>query len=308
MYKIPWQTVKWFVEPQSPCSMHAHGLVKTLYVGRSKYQEIEVLELCNHGKALVLDGKIQSSIRDEWIYHEALVHPAMILHPNPKRVLIIGGGEGATLREVLKHDVEEAVMVDLDEEVIKVAREYLEEWHRGSFDDRRAKLIIMDGREFVEKENDGAYDVVILDIVDPAEGGPALKLYTKEFYEQVKRILKEDGVMVTQATATEYQTGVFAILYNTVKAVFPVVRGYQTFVPSFDSSWGFVIASKREDMDPMKLTAEEVDKRLKERGLELKFYDGVTHVGMFHLPKYLREAMEREKTVATDENPAYTPV
>ena len=302
MYRVPLKTFNWFVELQTPCSAHMHGIVKMLYSGRSKYQEIVVAELCNVGKALVLDGKIQSSAYDEWIYHESLVHPVMLAHPNPRRVAVIGGGEGATIREVLKHDVEKVTMVDLDEEVIKVAKEYLPEWHQGAFDDPRVELVIKDGRKFLEDLEPNSYDVIILDLVDPTEGGPAVKLYTKEFYQLVKRALKEDGIMVTQATSTSYTLKMFTVIYRTVKEVFKKAGGYHSFIQAFDSTWGFVWGS--EALDPSKLSPEAVDDLVKKRVKgELRYYDGVAHLGMFSLPKHVRKAMEQETVVSTDEQP-----
>lgn len=307
VYKVPLETFNWFMEVQTPCSMHAHGIKELLYVGKSKYQEIVVAKLCNVGKALVLDGKIQSSENDEWIYHEALVHPIMLAHPRPKRVLVLGGGEGATLREVYKYDVEKATMVDLDEEVIKVAKKYLPEWHQGSFDDPRTELVIMDGRKFLEQAEPNSYDVVILDLVDPTEGAPAAKLYTKEFYELVYKVLKEDGIMVTQATSTSYTLKNFTVIYRTIKEVFPKAGGYHAFVQAFDATWGFVWGSKGPD--PSKFTRDDVDKLISKRVKgKLKFYDGITHLGMFSLPKHVRKAMEEETIVSTDANPFLAPI
>ena len=279
-----------------------HGIEEMIYKGRSEYQEIVVAKLCNVGKALILDGKIQSSEYDEWIYHESLVHPVMIAHPNPKRVAILGGGEGATLREVLRYEVEKAVMVDLDKKVIEVARKYLPEWHRGSFDDPRVELVIGDGRKFLEEVEPNSFDVIILDLVDPFEGGPAAKLYTKEFYQLVKRALKEGGIMVTQATSTSYTLKMFSVIYRTVKDVFKYANGYHSFIQAFDSTWGFVWGSDSINLN--ELTAEEVDSRLRSRVREeLRYYDGLTHVSMINLPKHVRKAMESENTISTDENP-----
>ncbi len=302
MYNVPLKTFNWFVEIQTSCSAHMHGIEEILYSGRSQYQEIVVAKLCNVGKALILDGKIQSSESDEWIYHESLVHPVMISHPNPKRVAILGGGEGATLREVLRYDVEEVVMVDLDKEVIEVAKKYLPEWHQGSFEDPRVKLVIGDGRKFLEETEPNSFDVIVLDLVDPFEGGPAAKLYTKEFYELVKRALKEDGIMVTQATSTSYTLKMFTVIYKTVSEVFDKANGYHSFVQAFDSTWGFVWGSMTLDVNA--LSPGEVDSRLKSRVKgELKYYDGATHLSMVNLPKHVRKAMESETVVSTDEKP-----
>ncbi|WP_243671364.1 hypothetical protein [Vulcanisaeta sp. JCM 16161] len=176
----------WFIEFNTPFSYHVRGIRRVLYSGVTKYQRIAIVEFEDLGKALVLDGKIQSSLYDEFVYHESLVHPAMITHPHPRKVLILGGGEGATAREVLKHrGVEEVIMVDIDDEVIRLVKEYLPEMSQGAFDNPKLKLILQDGRKFLEESRD-RYDVIVLDLTDPLEGGPSYLLYTIEFYSIVK--------------------------------------------------------------------------------------------------------------------------
>ncbi|HID72613.1 TPA: polyamine aminopropyltransferase [Candidatus Micrarchaeota archaeon] len=272
---------------------------------RSKYQFIEVVEFFDIGKALIIDGKIQSAACDEHVYHEALVHPAMLLHPKPSSVLIVGGGEGATLREVLKHrTVLKVTMVDLDRDVIELAKEHLREWHQGAFHDPRVKLVIDDGRRFLERVEE-KFDVIILDVVDPQEGGPGYMLYTKEFYERVADTLRSPGVVVTQAASPSYSPEVFAIIYRTMKSVFDHVYPYMVFIKSFNSPWGFMMASNGLQISELE---ENLSERLRTR-LEgqLRFYDEETHKHMFSLPKDVREALRRETRVATDDNPVFMP-
>jgi spermidine synthase len=129
---------KWFIEYTSPDEGHIHGIKMIHYASQTKYQKMEIMDSGSYGRCLVLDGKMQSTVTDEFIYHEGLVHPAMLTHPNPKRVFIVGGGEGATLREVLRHkSVEYCMMVDIDQEVVEKSKELLPEWHQGAFDDPR---------------------------------------------------------------------------------------------------------------------------------------------------------------------------
>ncbi len=296
----------WFIEWGTPTSAHMYGIKKVLYHTRSKYQDIMVAELYDVGKVLILDGKTQSSISDEFVYHEALVHPAMILHGEPREVLILGGGEGATAREVLRFkSVERVVMVDIDDEVIRVSKELLPEWHKGAFDDPRLELLIMDGLEYVEKTTD-KFDVIIADLADPLEAGPAYKLYTKEYYDKIKKLLKPGGVFVTQATSPNLTTYTHAVILNTIRSVFKHAVPYMAYVRSFDSTWGFVIAS--DSKDPLSLKPEYIDKYLSEnvKG-ENKFYEGIIHLSMFTYPKYLKEIMEKVKDVATLENPVFMP-
>jgi spermidine synthase len=297
----------WFIEFNTPFSWHVRAIRRVLYSGVTKYQRVAVVEFEDLGKALVLDGKVQSSLYDEFIYHESLVHPVMITHPNPKKVLILGGGEGATAREVLRHrGVREVVMVDIDEEVIRVVKEYLPEMSQGAFDDPRLRLVIDDGRKFLERVND-KYDVVILDLTDPLEGGPSYLLYTLEFYRIVRDRLSDGGLMVTQATSTHYALRTFATIYKTVASVFPVAKAYHVYVPSFDSTWGFVIGSLGPD--PTSLTPDEVNRRISERiNGELRFYDGYMHRALFTLPKHVVRVLEDPSIrPATDSNPTFMP-
>jgi len=283
-----------------------HKVKRILYSGRSKYQEIDVIETHDFGLCLVLDGKVQSSLVDEFIYHEALVHPAMVTCPHPEKVLVIGGGEGGTIREVLKHNtVKSVVMVDIDEEVIRVSKTFMPQLSAGAFDDKRLKLVIDDGRAYLE-EMDELYDVILIDVTDPLPEGPSYLLYTKQFYELVKKRLKPDGLMATQATSVFYSRKSYTLIYNTLKQVFPVVRAYSAWVPSYVSAWGFVLASLK--YDPLSLSDEEVKRRLSERGVSgLKFYGPEYHKPLFALPLYLKEALEGEKEVATDEKPTFMP-
>lgn len=279
---------------------------RVLYSGRSKYQEIDVVETQDFGLCLVLDGKVQSSLVDEFIYHEALVHPSMVTHPRPEKVLVIGGGEGGTIREVLKHNtVKDVVMVDIDEEVIRVSKTFMPQLSAGAFEDKRLKLIIDDGRAYLEKTNE-QYDVILVDVTDPLPEGPSYLLYTKQFYELVKKCLKPDGLMATQATSVFYSRKSYTLIYNTLKQVFPVVRAYSAWVPSYVSAWGFMLASLKHD--PLSLSNEEIGKRLSERGVSaLKFYCPEYHKPLFALPLYLRKALEEEREVATDEKPTFMP-
>lgn len=298
----------WYLDSQTPTCILSYKVRRVLFTGETKYQRVEVVETYDYGKCLIIDGKIQSSTSDEWVYHEALVHPAMISHPHPARVLVVGGGEGATLREVLKHStVEEACMVDLDREVIEIVRKHMAELPQGAFENSKVKLYFEDGRKFVERQPNGSFDVVIVDVTDPLQGSPSIPLYTKEFYEATREKLTGEGLIVTQASPLYYNLDCHARIYRTLAVVFPIARSYRADVPSYVSSWGFVVASK--GLDPASLTSEEVDRRLAQRGVRnLKFYDGLTHTSMFTQPKHIRKALEEEEGISTDENPLYMPV
>lgn len=299
---------QWFIEFFTPYEAHMHGIKGFLASVKTLYQQMDFVEHCRYGKTLFLDGKIQSSAGDEYIYHEAIVHPAMIAHPNPKKVIIIGGGEGATLREVLKHNtVASVTMIDIDEELVKACIKYLPEWSNGAFNDSRTNLVFADGRKYLA-ENRELFDVVIIDLPEPLEGGPAYLLYTKEFYHLVSERLSKDGTVVTQAATTRAgDTILISSVLKTFKTAFPIAYAYQVIVPSFDLPWGFGIASKT--FDPSSKPPEEIDAMLEKRAVRgLRYYDGVTHQGMFSLPKFLRKDLSHEGVVIEESKPLFLDV
>jgi spermidine synthase len=296
---------KWFHDKINRDFIQLHSIEEVLYCGQTKFQSAEILRCGRFGRCLVLDGKIQSSEGDEFIYHEALVQPAMITHPCPEKVFIAGGGEGATLREVLSHKtVKKAVMVDIDEEVVALCKKYLPSHSRGAFEDRRTELHHTDARDFLAK-SDEKFDVLIIDLPDPIEEGPAYLLFTQEFYQLARERLTNNGIISVQAgSASLNELLNFTAVYNTLKSVFPIVSPYQAEVPCFGGPWGFCLASLT--LDPVLLPPAEVDNRISARSLTgLKFYDGLTHQGMFSLPKYLREALAKQKRLITDNDPLY---
>jgi spermidine synthase len=294
---------KWFHDYISPDLTMLHSIREVICSWRTEFQSVEIVDTGSFGICLVLDGKIQSSEKDEFVYHEALVHPAMLTHPNPEKVFIAGGGEGATLREVLAHiAVQKAVMVDIDEEVVDICRRFLPSFHKNSFDDPRAELHFADARKYLEECRD-TFDVIIIDLADPLAQGPSRLLYTREFYQVVRRKLARDGIMCAQAESanwTELQN--FAAIASTLESVFPIARPYQTHIPSFIGLWGFVCAS--ESLDPTALTSEEIDARIAGRvSKELRSYDGLTHQAMFTMPKHCRHQVATTGKVITDKEP-----
>ena len=300
------KSYKWFIEYTSPQEGHIHGIRTIHYASQTKYQSMEIMESGSYGRCLVLDGKMQSSATDEFIYHEALVHPALLTHPNPKRVFIVGGGEGATLREVLRHkSVEYCMMVDIDQEVVEKSKELLPEWHQGAFDDPRTDLRYMDARKYLEETTD-TYDVIIIDISEPVEEGPAYLLFTREFYEIVKERLTPDGTIALQAGTTALHMLLnFTAVDKTLRSVFPVVAPYNVSIPSFGLPWGFTVAATR--VDTRAITPEEIDRRIKERIKGgTKYYSGEIHQGQFLFPKNVRDGLEQFDRIIEDNQPLFT--
>lgn len=297
----------WYTEYASPYDAHTMSMKSCLFSGRTAFQDITIIDTHDYGKMLIIDGQPQSAEEDEAMYHEALVHPAMMTHPDPRRVLIIGGGEGATLREVLRYaSIEQAVLVDIDRELVELCKKFLPEWHQGSFYDPRVELLFADGRAYVE-QTALRFDVIILDGCDAMDDSPAMSLYTEEFYRQVQSKLAPGGMLVVQGMELctldydEYKGHLE--IRETLQRLFPIVRTYLTFVPSFWTEWGFLIAS--ESLDPVTMSAEVLARRLRERGKapaqdlgsRLEFYDQDAHVRMFALPKNVKAALARQLPV-----------
>lgn len=297
---------KWFVETIFPELATMLRVQRVIYSGRTEYQEVEVLESSLYGRSLVLDGKTQSTERDEHIYHEALVHPSMLLHPDPRTVFIGGGGEGGTLREVLSHkSVERVVMVDLDAQVVELCREYLPQHHQGSFDDHRLELRHEDARGYL-RDTSEQFDVMIMDLVDPMEGGPAYLLYTEEYYRIVRDKLRAGGIMVTQSGPAGLLAlrECFTTIHKTLSGIFSHTLPCQIHVPAFHTLWGFNIASNTALKSWQ--NASGLDCLIADRITKpLKFYDGETHTSMFALPKFIRDGILDEQRINRDNDPVF---
>jgi len=288
--------IEWITESLAS----VYGIKEVIFSGETRYQRVDIVRTYDFGVALLLDGLLQSAEVDEFIYHESLVHPAMISHPDPRRVLIIGGGEGATAREVERYKcVEEIQMVDLDGELIEIIRRYLP-WGREGFDDPRLKLTIDEGRRYLEKQPDECYDVIIMDVTDPSEDSLAARLYTKEFYSLAYRKLREGGLMVTHSAPLLHKTGLVLSIFETMRSVFPRACIYAVHVKSLEAMWSFIAGSK--GVLPSELSGEEVDRRLGERGVAgLRFYNGKVHEAIFELTKaYLRNFPSRGEVLTDD--------
>jgi len=293
----------WMTEYITPWDYYAHGITKVLAHRTTAYQEMYIVECGAYGKALVLDGKWQSCTGDEFLYHEPLVHPAMLHHGNPKRVLILGGGEGATAREVLRwKTVEHATMVDIDGEVVDACRQHLPELHENSFDDPRLELVIGDALKYLD-ETSPTWDIVISDLTDPIEHGPSFKLFTREYFEQVRSVLSPGGVFVVQAgPVAPIELAMHARIVNTLRAVFKHAVSYTSHIPTYASPWGFTLASSQPiDTRPDPVVVDEILAKQTTGGFRM--LDGITLLGLFQLPLHLRQAIATEKHVYTLSEP-----
>ena len=296
----------WHYELITPDLLQAENIREVLYEGQTAYQHVRIQDAACFGLSLVLDDKTQSTELDEFVYHEALVQPCMVAHPDPQTVFVAGGGEGATIREVLRHrSVKKVVMVDIDKEVVDLCRKYLPGHHQGSFDDPRLELIHDDALKYLE-ETPERFDVAIIDVPDPLEAGPAYLIFTQEFYRLLQSRMTDQGLMVAQSgpTGPAFTEQCFSAVANTVASVFPAAYLCEAFVPAYGATWGFVIGSLGPN--PTALTPSEIDRRLADRIKgELRFYDGITQQGMFSVPKYLRKAIAAEDRIITRDNPLF---
>jgi len=264
---------------------------RLLHRGQTPFQKIELFESHQFGKALRLDGVFQTSEADEFFYHEMMVHPALLSHPNPKQVLIVGAGDGGMAEEVLKHNtVTEVVMVELDEQVVRFCREHLESIHRGCFNDPRLTLHIGDGFKYVmQAVQDGErFDVVILDLTDPI--GPSRRLYTVEYYAAIAQLLGDDGIQVQHIETPITRQPLFRQLVANLQASYAQVHPLFQYVPLYGALWAFCNAS--QSVNPRAHTPDELDARVIERGLtDLRFYNGDTHLAAYAQPNYVRELL-----------------
>ncbi len=260
----------------------AFKIKEKLFESQSSYQRIEIYETEGFGKLLVLEGTVQLVEQGEESYHEPLVHPVMLAHPNPRKVLIIGGGDGGTLREVLKHKtVEKAIMVEIDEMVVEISKIYLG-IDRGAFDDPRAEVVIGDGVEYIKRAKE-KFDVIIIDSTDPV--GPAKQLFSEEFYRHAYEVLNSEGILITQSGSVYLFTNELLDAYSAMKSVFDRVYYFSFPVIGYASPWSFLVGIKGS------IDFEKIDvNRAKE--LELVYYDPERHETLFQMPKYVRELLE----------------
>ena len=256
-----------------------------IYSGESQYQRIDVLDTYEFGRMLVLYGSIMLTERDEFIYHEMISHVPLFVHPAPEKVLIIGGGDGGSLREVLRHKVvKEAHLVEIDKMVIDVSKRYFPKLSIG-FDDPRASIFIEDGQDFLEK-TENLYDVILVDSPDPI--GPGERLFQRKFHQLIYKVLKEDGILVAQSESPLFHQGTIRTMYKNLKDIFPLVAMYIAYIPTYPSGlWSFAFCSKRyhpiDDFD---------ENRVKSANIRTNYYNPKIHQASFALPNFIEELLK----------------
>ncbi len=285
------------------------NMVRTLKVkgircsSKTRYQTVDIVETEEYGTVLYLDKRFQTSEAEEFFYHESLVHPAMISHSNPETVLIIGGGDGGALEEVLKYkSVKHVQMVELDGEVVELSKHYLSKICGNAFEDSRVELIISDGRKFIEN-TPVKYDVIILDLTDPME--PSKYVYTKEFYELCKDRLNDDGLISLHNDSPFFYPEAFNVITKTLKTVFPYCFQFVTFIPGYLLDFAFSVCSATSSPE---ISAADAKSIVKNQGLEdLKWYSPDMHESLFNLPLYAKRILEKHCQISTDSQPYVIP-
>ncbi|MFP3869727.1 MAG: spermidine synthase [Syntrophobacteria bacterium] len=289
----------WFQEQSRNNVVIQYRCVGRVYEGHSRFAKIDIVDTLEYGRMLFLDGICQSAQQDEFVYHESLVHPAMLTHPSARCVCVIGGAEGATIREVCKYpQVERIVMVDIDEELVTICKQYLEAWSDSAYEDPRLELHFTDGRRYLEQTGD-TFDVIIVDLSDPIEESPAIFLFTHEFYKVVYRRLTSHGVACFQGESLDpNHLGLHATMVKTLSLVFRRVVPYPYFISSFHELYAHILASKQLDPRPLELA-----NRLDAQDINLRYLTPSLLRNSFSMPGYVEQAYSQYREPLTDTRP-----
>ena len=272
----------WVTEYQSENLTIGCRVLKTLYREKTQFQEIMIAETLQFGRMLLLDGVIQTTIADEFVYHEMITHVGLNTLVKPRRVLVIGGGDGGSVREILKHkSVEKVTLVEIDGKVIESARAFLPEISCG-LNDPRAEVIVDDGIKHV-KENPNTYDMIIVDSTDPV--GPAVGLFGAGFYRDVYNALTENGLFVAQTESPFYNRELIPRIIGDVRSIFPMARFFMANIPTYPGGlWSFTMGSKK--YDPLKVDINSIPK------METRYYNPEIHSSSFVLPEFVKELVK----------------
>lgn len=274
---------EWVLERLNDHSSYGFRVRRRLATRRTAHQLLEVLDTPQFGKVLRLDGHFMTSEGEEFFYHECLVHPAAIAHPAPRQALVVGGGDGGAVEELLKHpSLVEVVVAELDGEVVDAARAHLGAVHRGAFDDPRVALRIGDGFAHM-RETDARYDLVLFDLTDPET--PAGPLYSAQAFALARRVLSPGGALVLHLGTPVFEPEQVARIADGLRAAFARVACYGLYIPLYGAYWGMAVAS--DTLDPRAVDAATVAARLAERGIaDLAYYNPGVHGALFALPNF----------------------
>ena len=269
----------WYTEKQTESFGITAKVKETFVTEKTDFQDLAMIDTEEFGRMLVLDGMVMTTIKDEFVYHEMVAHPALYTHPNPKHVPVVGGGDGGVIREVLKHpQVEKAVLVEIDGKVIEYSKKYLPEI-AGELDNPRVEVIVGDGFMHIHEAKD-KYDVVMVDSTEPV--GPAAPLFERGFYQGIFEALKEDGIFVAQTDNPWFKADLIQKVNKDVKEIFPIVRVFAANVPTYPSGlWTFTMGSKK--YDPLEVDETQIPE------IDTKYYSPRLHKAAFALPKFVED-------------------
>ncbi len=269
----------WYTEKQTENFGITMKIKRTMVHERTDFQELAMIETEEYGNMLVLDGMVMTTEKDEFVYHEMVAHPALFTHPNPENVLVVGGGDGGVIREVLKHSqVKKAVLVDIDGKVIEYSKQYLPSI-AGQLNDPRVEVIVNDGFMHIH-DHKNTYDVIMVDSTEPVD--PAVNLFTKGFYQGIHDALKEDGIFVAQTDNPWFKADLIRSVNRDVKEVFDIVRVYVANIPTYPSGlWTFTMGSKK--YDPLAVDESGIPE------LDTQYYSPRLHKAAFALPKFVED-------------------
>lgn len=269
----------WFTEKQTKNFGITAKINKTLHTEQTEFQKLDMVETEEFGNMLILDGMVMTTQKDEFVYHEMVAHVPLFTHPNPENVLVVGGGDGGVIREVLKHpSVKKATLVEIDGKVIEYSKIYLPEI-AGKLEDPRVEVKVDDGFMHIAN-SENVYDVIMVDSTEPV--GPAVNLFTKGFYAGISKALKEDGIFVAQTDNPWFTPELINQVQRDVREIFPITRLYIANIPTYPSGmWTFTIGSKKHD--PLEVEENRFF------DIETKYYTKELHKAAFVLPKFVAD-------------------
>lgn len=287
----------WFANWHSD-EMYQFVKSRSIHTEDTGIQRLEVIETELYGRVMILGGEIQIASKSDAPVHEAMVHPALLTHEDPSQILIIGGGDGGSTREAIKHDPDRIDVVEIDERVIEVSKEYFPEFAQDLKDDR-VNIHLMDGRKFV-RDTDRRYDAVVMDISDPQ--GPAKTVFTSEFYEELTDLMRSDAVLHTHCESPDSSGETFYRILATLEEHFDIVDPYRQWVPAYIDFWGRAVASN--EYSPRALSVDEIEARFKERSINRSWLsDDLFHAMFRSLNKEVKTKMEQDWEPLTEDSP-----
>ncbi len=271
----------WITEKQTNDLAISIRVKDTIHEEQTEFQHLSIVDTYAYGRMLFLDGCIMTSIKEEFVYHEMITMPALNAHPNPEKVMVIGGGDGGAVREVVKHPkVKQVTLVEIDGRIIENSKKYLPEI-AAAYDNPKVTVLVDDGIKHI-KENENSYDIIIIDSTDPI--GPAEGLFAREFYQNVHKALKEDGIMVAQTESPFFDGELIKRIHTDLKEIYPIVKLYLAFVPVYPTGmWSFTMASKK--YDPLQVKREDIPE------IKTRYYNKDIHFAAFVLPNFVADIL-----------------